>query len=534
MINNAIDKEHTMFCYQCQETAGGTGCTIRGVCGKTDEVAGLQDELLAETERLAFVATWLKDEGRQVSRRIDNLITTNLFITVTNVNFDSVAIRRQLRITDMRMRSLIHMSKDIVNLEKALKKCETAAYQEEEAVSLHSLITFGLKGMAAYVHHARALGESNEEIDEFIRATLADLYECRLPVNGLLGLVMVVGQYGIDAMEMLDRANTGRYGEPEMTKVKYDTAEGPGILVSGHDLADLEQLLKQTEGTGVKVYTHGEMLPALAYPIFKKYDHLVGNYGGPWHEQARDFREFGGPIVMTSNCLIPPGDEYKDRLYVTGPVSYPGCRRIPEREGLKDFSELIARAKASPPPLKQGNREGIIGFPHGQMEAFAEDIVSAVKFGEISGIVVMAGCDGRMKNREYYSEYAKALPDDAVILTAGCAKYRYNRLGLNDIPIGKNGEKSIPKILDAGQCNDSISIIHIARELLKTLGLNDINDLPITYNIAWYEQKAVIVLLALLSLGIRDIRVGPTLPAFLSPGLRRILEENYGLRAPVI
>ena len=533
MINNTLGRDDRMFCYQCQETAHGTGCTIRGICGKNDEVACLQDDLLEETARLAFVATWLKDEGRNAGSETDSMITENLFITITNVNYDGAAIKRQIRETERRTRQLRDMVRSKRSLDKALKEGEKTCYAAEDDRSLHSLITFGLKGLAAYVYHARALGESITEIDDFIQATLSDLYECRLPSGELLELVLTVGQYGLMAMELLDLANTGKYGDPELTKIKFDTAAGPGILISGHDLGDLEQLLKQTEGTGVKVYTHGEMMPALAYPMFKKYMHLVGNYGGAWHEQLKDFTDFGGPIVMTSNCLVPPSEEYAHRLYVTGPVGYPGCKVIPETDGVKDFSQVIEHAKAAPPPLRQGDREGYIGFAYGQGAELAPEIVEAVKRGDISRFVVMAGCDGRMNIRDYYAEYARKLPKDAVILTAGCAKFRYNRLGLEGIPIGSNGELMVPKVLDAGQCNDSFSLIKIARDLQTAFDLKDINDLPVTYNIAWYEQKAVIVLLALLSLGIRDIQVGPTLPAFLSPGVLKVLEENYGLGCPL-
>lgn len=534
MINNTERKEDRMFCYQCQETAHGTGCTVRGVCGKSAETACLQDDLLEETERLAFVATWLKDEGRMVSNETDDLITTNLFITITNVNFDSEAIKQQIRKTEREAKRLRGMVRGKRTLDRAMKKSEKACYCTEDEKSLHSLITFGLKGLAAYVYHARVLGESISEIDDFIQATLSDLYECRLPSGELLELVLTVGRYGLQAMELLDMANTAGFGDPELTKVKFDTAQGPGILISGHDLGDLAQLLKQTEGTGVNVYTHGEMMPALAYPMFKKYKHLVGNYGGAWHEQSKDFRDFAGPIVMTSNCLVPPSEAYADRVYVTGPVRYPGCKIIPEFNGVKNFGDVIAHAKASPPPLKQGDREGYIGFAYGQAAEMAEVVLDAVKRGDISQFVVMAGCDGRMNIREYYAEYARQLPKDAVILTAGCAKFRYNRLGLEDIITGENRDIVIPKVLDAGQCNDSYSLIKTAMLLQRALNLEDINQLPVTYNIAWYEQKAVIVLLALLSLGIKDIQVGPTLPAFLSPGVLKVLEENYGLKSPSI
>lgn len=528
--------ENKMFCYQCQETAGCSGCTQAGVCGKTPETANLQDLLIYVTKGLSQVATRLRAEKKAVSHEINHLITENLFVTITNANFDPDFITNRIQTTLSRKAELLEQLNECKGLSQAalwhaekkdfVAKASSVGVlttENKDIRSLRELIIYGLKGMAAYLKHANALGKENEAIDAFLQSALAKTLDDSLGVNELVDLTMETGKYGVEALALLDNANTSAYGKPEITKVKLGVGKNPGILISGHDLRDLEMLLKQTEGTGVDVYTHSEMLPAHYYPAFKKYPNFIGNYGNAWWKQKEEFEAFNGPILMTTNCLVPPKDSYKNRVYTTGTVSYPGCPHIadgPSEE--KDFSALIAHAKRCAPPTELETGEIVGGFAHDQVLALADQIVDAVKSGAIKKFVVMAGCDGRAKSRNYYTDFAKALPKDAVILTAGCAKYKYNKLNLGDI----NG---IPRVLDAGQCNDSYSLAVIALKLKEVFGLDDINDLPIVYNIAWYEQKAVIVLLALLSLGVKNIHLGPTLPAFLSPNVTKVLVKNFGI-----
>ena len=529
--------ENKMFCYQCQETAGCSGCTQAGVCGKTPETANLQDLLIYATKGLSEISSRLRAEGKAAGRDTNHLITENLFVTITNANFDPDFIAERVRLTLARKAELLSLLSRREGLSEAARwTCgdprESAgkiggagvlSTENEDVRSLRELITYGLKGMAAYLKHANALGKEDESIDAFLQDTLAKTLDDTLGVDELVALTMETGRYGVQAMALLDEANTSAYGNPEITKVNIGVGKNPGILVSGHDLRDLEMLLRQTEGTGVDVYTHSEMLPAHYYPAFKKYSHFIGNYGNAWWKQKEEFEAFNGPILMTTNCLVPPKDSYRDRVYTTGAVGFPGCRHIPGGPGEeKDFSELIARAKRCAPPTELETGEIVGGFAHHQVEALAGSIVEAVKSGAVKKFVVMAGCDGRMKSRSYYTDLAKALPKDTVILTAGCAKYRYNKLDLGDIG-------GIPRVLDAGQCNDSYSLAVIALKLKEVFGLDDVNDLPIVYNIAWYEQKAVIVLLALLSLGVKNIHLGPTLPAFLSPNVAKVLTENFGI-----
>ncbi|MGX8701620.1 MULTISPECIES: hydroxylamine reductase [Acutalibacteraceae] len=525
-----------MFCYQCQETAGCSGCTQTGVCGKTPETANLQDLLIYVTKGLSEVTTQLRTEKKTISTDINHLITENLFVTITNANFDPDFITDRIQTTLNHKRELLGQLNNRESLSEAAlwdaQKVEYAAKaslvgvlatEDEDIRSLRELILYGLKGMAAYLKHANALGKENEAVDAFLQSALAKTMDSSLGVNELVALTLETGKYGVDALALLDDANTSAYGKPEITKVKLGVGKNPAILISGHDLRDLEMLLKQTEGTGVDVYTHSEMLPAHYYPAFKKYSHFVGNYGNAWWKQKEEFEAFNGPILMTTNCLVPPKDSYKDRVYTTGTVSYPGCPHISGGPGEeKDFSALIAHAKRCAPPTELETGEIVGGFAHDQVLALADQIVAAVKSGAIKKFVVMAGCDGRAKSRNYYTDFAKALPKDAVILTAGCAKYKYNKLNLGDIG-------GIPRVLDAGQCNDSYSLAVIALKLKEVFGLDDINDLPIVYNIAWYEQKAVIVLLALLALGVKNIHLGPTLPAFLSPNVAKVLVENFGI-----
>ena len=528
--------ENKMFCYQCQETAGNSGCTQTGVCGKTSETAGLQDLLIYATKGLSEIATRLRKEGKPVASGINHLVTENLFVTITNANFDPDFITERIERTLSRKEELLGQLNQHENLSDAAlwnaEKAEFAARtsaagilvtENEDIRSLRELIVYGLKGMAAYLKHANALGKENEAIDAFLQIALAKTLDNSLGLNDLVALTLETGKYGVDALALLDDANTSAYGKPEITKVNLGVGSNPGILISGHDLRDLEMLLKQTEGTGVDVYTHSEMLPAHYYPAFKKYPHFVGNYGNAWWKQKEEFESFNGPVLMTTNCLVPPKDSYKGRVYTTGTVSYPGCPHIPGGPGEeKDFSALIAHAKRCAPPTELETGEIVGGFAHDQVLALADQIVDAVKCGAIRKFVVMAGCDGRAKSRNYYADFAKALPKDAVILTAGCAKYKYNKLNLGEIG-------GIPRVLDAGQCNDSYSLAVIALKLKEVFGLDDINDLPIVYNIAWYEQKAVIVLLALLSLGVKNIHLGPTLPAFLSPNVAKVLVDNFGI-----
>ena len=531
--------ENQMFCYQCQETAGCSGCTRVGVCGKQPDVAAMQDLLVYVTKGISAVTTTLRQEGVEIQPAVNHMITLNLFTTITNANFSKEAIIARIQDTlsekDLLLSKLNTLTSTDTLPEAALwngsenefaAKATTVGIlstENEDIRSLRELITYGLKGLSAYSKHANVLLQDNEEIDAFMQRALAATLDDSLSADDLIALTLETGKYGVDGMALLDNANTSTYGNPEITKVNIGVGTRPGILVSGHDLRDLEMLLKQTQGSGVDVYTHSEMLPAHYYPAFKKYPNFVGNYGNAWWKQKEEFESFHGPILMTTNCIVPPKDSYKDRIYTTGAVRYPGCKHIPGAEGEeKDFSAVIEHAKkcASPQEIESG--EIIGGFAHAQVFALADQIVEAVKSGAIRKFVVMAGCDGRANARNYYTDFAKALPKDTVILTAGCAKYKYNKLNLGEI----NG---IPRVLDAGQCNDSYSLAVIALKLKEIFELEDINELPIVYNIAWYEQKAVIVLLALLSLGVKNIHLGPTLPAFLSPNVAKILVDNFGI-----
>ena len=527
--------ENKMFCYQCQETAGCKGCTMVGVCGKKPDVAAMQDLLVYVSKGISAVTTALRKEGKPVAAAINHLITLNLFTTITNANFDKESIEARIRATLDTKKELLSQLNSTANLPEAAlwdgfgdweEKAKTVGVlstENEDIRSLRELITYGLKGLSAYSKHANVLLQDDEEVDAFLQRALAATLDDTLDVDALIALTLETGKYGVSGMALLDKANTTAYGNPEITKVNIGVGKNPGILVSGHDLRDLEMLLEQTQGTGVDVYTHSEMLPAHYYPAFKKYPNFVGNYGNAWWKQKEEFESFNGPILMTTNCIVPPKDSYKDRLYTTGAAGYPGCKHIPGEIGeRKDFSALIAHAKKCAPPTEIETGEIIGGFAHAQVFALADKVVEAVKSGAIKKFVVMGGCDGRAKSRDYYTEFAKALPKDAVILTAGCAKYKYNKLPLGDIG-------GIPRVLDAGQCNDSYSLAVIALKLKEIFGLDDINDLPIVYNIAWYEQKAVIVLLALLYLGVKNIHLGPTLPAFLSPHVAKVLVENFGI-----
>ena len=528
--------DQKMFCYQCQETAGCKGCTVVGVCGKQPDVAAMQDLLVWVTKGICAVTTRLREEGRAVADEVNHLVTENLFTTITNANFDKAAIEKRIEKTLEMKTALWEQLERRDNLPEAagwtsepsefIKKASEAGVligQNEDIISLRSLITYGLKGLSAYTRHANVLLQEDREADAFLQRALAATLDDGLSVDDLIHLTLETGEYGVRGMALLDRANTETYGNPEITTVDIGVGSNPGILVSGHDLRDMEMLLEQTQGTGVDVYTHSEMLPAQYYPAFKKYPNFKGNYGNAWWRQKEEFEMFNGPILMTTNCIVPPKDSYKDRLYTTGAAGYPGCTYINGGiGGKKDFSVIIQHAKRCEPPtgIEQGQIVG--GFAHAQVLALADKVVDAVKSGKIRKFVVMAGCDGRAKSRTYYTDFAKALPEDTVILTAGCAKYRYNKLNLGDI-------EGIPRVLDAGQCNDSYSLAVIAMKLQEIFGLDDINDLPIIYNIAWYEQKAVIVLLALLSLGIKNIHLGPTLPAFLSPNVVNVLVEKFGI-----
>lgn len=536
--------ENKMFCYQCQETAGCAGCTKSGVCGKGPRTAALQDMLVWVTKGLSEVAVRMREENQNVPDEVNSQVVENLFITITNANFDDEAIIRKIKETLEMKRELAKslsgtepmspaaLWDDAEHMEEKAKSVGVLSTEDEDIRSLRELITYGLKGMAAYLKHAAALeakaenrntAEGKRDTAAFLEKALAATLNPALTAEELTALALETGEYGVTAMALLDEANTSSYGHPEITEVSIGVRKNPGILVSGHDLYDLEQLLEQTDGTGIDVYTHSEMLPAHYYPAFKKYSHFVGNYGNAWWKQKEEFEAFGGPILLTTNCLVPPRDSYKERLYTTGAVGYPGCRHIEAGEdGKKDFSQIINQAKQCPPPVELETGSIVGGFAHNQVLALAEPIVEAVKSGAIKKFVVMAGCDGRAPSRNYYTDFAKALPKDAVILTAGCAKYKYNKLNLGDIG-------GIPRVLDAGQCNDSYSLAVIALKLKEVFGLEDINDLPIIYNIAWYEQKAVIVLLALLSLGVKNIHLGPTLPAFLSPNVAKVLVQQFGI-----
>lgn len=532
------DKKTKMFCYQCQETAGNKGCTVSGMCGKVPEVANIQDLLIYVTKGLSAVTTKLREKKIAVDDDVNHRVTFNLFTTITNANFDKTSIKNRIKDTLLEKERLLNKlgddekkelpeaalwNGDENEFEKKAKEVGIVQAEDENIRSLRSLITYGIKGIGAYSKHANALLKDNPEIDAFIQKALAATMNDDMSVDSLVSLALEVGKNGVAVMQLLDKANTAAYGNPEITKVNIGVRKNPAILVSGHDLRDLEMLLEQTKGTGVDVYTHSEMLPACSYPAFKKYPNFVGNYGNAWWQQKEEFEKFNGPILMTTNCIVPPKESYKDRLYTTGATGYPGCKHITEGYGeKKDFSQIIEHAKKCPPPTEIEHGEIYGGFAHAQVVALADKVVDAVKSGAIKKFVVMAGCDGRAKSREYYTEFAKALPKDTVILTAGCAKYRYNKLDL-----GMIGD--IPRVLDAGQCNDSYSLVVIAMKLKEAFGLNDINELPIIYNIAWYEQKAVLVLLALLSLGIKNIHLGPTLPAFLSPEVVDVLVDKFDI-----
>ena len=525
-----------MFCFQCQETAGCKGCTISGVCGKKPEVAAMQDLLVYVTKGLSAVTTRLRTEGKPVSAEINHLVTVNLFITITNVNFDREAIIRAIVHTLDVKRSLLTQLTNTTGLPEAATwdaqqsdfdvKAATVGVlstADEDIRSLRELIVYGLKGLAAYSKHANALMQDDDEIDAFIQSTLAKTLDDSLDAAALTALALETGKFGVQGMALLDKANTDAYGNPEITEVDLGVRNRPGILISGHDLRDLEMLLEQSAGQGIDIYTHSEMLPAHYYPAFKKYPHFAGNYGNAWWKQKEEFEKFHGPILMTTNCVIPPAESYRNRLWTTGAVGVTGCNHIADEYGKeKDFSGIIAQAKGCQPPEQLETGKIVGGFAHKQVFALADKVVAAVKSGAIRKFVVMAGCDGRMKSREYYAEFAKKLPKDVVILTAGCAKYKYNKLPLGDIG-------GIPRVLDAGQCNDSYSLALIALKLKEVFGLDDINKLPIAFNIAWYEQKAVIVLLALLYLGVKNIHLGPTLPAFLSPNVAKVLIDNFGI-----
>ena len=530
----------SMFCYQCQEASQGIGCTVRGVCGKTDDVANLQDLLVFTLKGISYLNLKAREAGVNKDKT-DRFLIEGLFSTITNVNFDknffinkikeAVALREEIKQDLKKAEIEVDESIEAINwvygtdedIEAIAREVGVLSTKDEDIRSLRELITYGVKGMAAYAYHAYQLGYKDDNIFRFMEKALAKVLDDSLTADDYVALALEAGKYGVDTMALLDKANTSTYGHPEITKVNIGVRNNPGILISGHDLKDLEQLLEQTAGTGVDVYTHGEMLPAHYYPTFKKYPHFVGNYGNAWWKQDKEFELFNGPILMTTNCLVPPKDSYKDRVYTTGVVGFEGAKHIPEGpDGKKDFSEIIEHAKRCKPPVEIERGEIIGGFAHNQVLELADKIVEAVKTGAIKRFFVMAGCDGRMKSRTYYTEFAKALPKDTVILTAGCAKYRYNKLNLGDI----NG---IPRVLDAGQCNDSYSLALIAMKLKEVFGLNDINELPISYNIAWYEQKAVIVLLALLYLGVKNIHLGPTLPAFLSPNVTKVLVDKFGI-----
>ena len=529
--------EPKMFCFQCQETAGNKGCMFGGVCGKKPETANPQDLLIYVTKGLSEITTRLRSEGKEIPAAIDRLITTNLFMTITNANFDDDRFIDRINETLSSRDELFEQLHDDTGLsdaaswqyrtaeERTLKADKVGVLDtgNEDLRSLRELTLYGLKGMAAYNKHANVLGYADTAIDAFLQKALAKTLDDSLSTDDLTSLVLETGSFGVKVMALLDTANTSTYGNPEITKVELGVRNNPAILISGHDLRDLEMLLEQTANTGVDVYTHSEMLPAHYYPAFKKYPHFAGNYGNAWWKQKEEFEAFNGPILLTTNCLVPPKESYKDRIYTTGSVGFSGCKHIDGEIGeTKDFSAIIEHAKKCPPPTQLERGELVGGFAHHQVLALADKVVDAVKSGAIKKFVVMAGCDGRSPARNYYTDFAKALPQDTVILTAGCAKYKYNKLPLGDIG-------GIPRVLDAGQCNDSYSLALIALKLKEVFGLDDINQLPIVYNIAWYEQKAVIVLLALLSLGVKNIHLGPTLPAFLSPNVVNVLIENFGI-----
>lgn len=531
-----------MFCFQCQEAAKGTGCTIQGVCGKTSDVANLQDLLLFVLKGVSYFSVKARAAGANVAEA-DKLVMDGLFATITNANFDRAVFVERIRqalllrdrvkaeaeargvlFPDSLPDAAVWTSFNEADFEEKAATVGILSTENEDVRSLRELLTYGLKGIAAYAEHAYQLGFQDESVFEFVAKGLAATLDDTLSADELVALNMEAGKVGVSVMALLDTANTTTYGHPEITKVNIGVQNRPGILISGHDLRDMEDLLKQTEGTGVDVYTHSEMLPAHYYPAFKKYKHFVGNYGNAWWKQDKEFESFNGPILMTTNCIVPPKDSYKDRIYTTGQAGFPDVPHIADREegGSKDFSVLIAQAQNCPSPVEIEQGEIVGGFAHETVLSLAEPVVQAVKSGAIKRFFVMAGCDGRMKSRDYYREFAATLPQDTVILTAGCAKYKYNKLELGDIG-------GIPRVLDAGQCNDSYSLAVIALKLKEVFQLNDINELPISYNIAWYEQKAVIVLLALLYLGVKNIHLGPTLPAFLSPNVAKVLVETFGI-----
>jgi len=531
-----------MFCYQCQETAKGTGCVVKGVCGKTEEVAQLQDLLIYVAKGISILGT-IARENRYSNARVDRFVQEALFTTITNANFDGERIIERIHEgVELREKFIGEMNDHGIDIPGDLHPSatwtpaegedmmETAARvgvlttENEDIRSLRELVIYGVKGMAAYAEHAGNLGFNSDSVDAFIQRAIAATTNDSLTADELVALVLETGKHGVEVMALLDKANTTAYGNPEITEVNIGVRNNPAILISGHDMKDMEELLHQTEGTGVDVYTHSEMLPANYYPAFKKYSHFVGNYGNSWWKQTTEFETFNGPVLFTTNCIVPLRDSYRDRVYTTGSSGYPGCPHFPDREPgkEKDFSAIIEHAKKCAPPKEIENGTIIGGFAHNQVIQLADKVVDAVKSGAIRKFIVMGGCDGRMKSREYYTEFAQKLPKDTVILTAGCAKYRYNKLKLGDI----NG---IPRVLDAGQCNDSYSLAVIALTLKDIFGKNDINELPIAYNIAWYEQKAVIVLLALLYLGVKNIHLGPTIPGFLSPNVVNVLVDKFGI-----
>lgn len=526
-----------MFCYQCQETLNNKGCTKAGVCGKKADVASAQDLLVYTTKLLCDVLNNLRGENYTIDKKYNHIVTYNMFITITNANFDLDMILDQVvktieakdellaKLNDKsKLRKLsLYSDKDRAKLMALAEIVGVLVTKDEDQRSLKELATYGIKGMSAYMKHANTLNYDDESIDIFIQETLARFIDVEIPIDELYETVLKTGEYGVKAMALLNKANTETYGNPEITKVNIGVSDKPGILISGHDLKDIEMLLEQTEGSGVDVYTHSEMLPAHYYPKFKKYKHFIGNYGNSWWMQKEEFEKFNGPVLFTTNCIVPPKTDYIDRIYTTGAAGFPGCKHIvADENGHKDFTEIIEHAKKCKAPVQIEEGELVGGFAHNQVLALKDKVVDAVKSGAIKRFVVMGGCDGRQKGRSYYTEFAEKLPKDTVILTAGCAKYRYNKLNLGDIA-------GIPRVLDAGQCNDSYSLAMIALALKDAFGLDDINDLPIVYNIAWYEQKAVIVLLALLSLGVKNIHLGPTLPAFLSDNVINILVEKFGI-----
>lgn len=539
--NREENVKMSMFCFQCQEAAGGVGCKVRGVCGKTDDVANLQDLLIYTVKGISTYDLIAREKGLSPAK-MDRFVIESLFMTITNANFDkaafvkkiseAIALRDELKATlvqnGVALPADLHASATFTATEAEYETLATSvgvlSTENEDVRSLRELIIYGVKGMAAYAEHAMNLGHEDKEIAKFIEEALVATTNNNLSADELVALTLKTGEYGVKVMALLDTANTSTYGNPEITKVNIGVRNNPAILISGHDLKDMEELLKQTEGTGVDVYTHSEMLPANYYPAFKKYEHFVGNYGNAWWKQNEEFESFNGAILMTTNCIVPPKASYKDKMFTTGSAGFDGCKHIADREDgkAKDFSEVIALAKTLPAPTEIEKGEIVGGFAHNQVFELAGAVVDAVKSGAIKKFFVMAGCDGRMKGRDYYTEFAAKLPQDTVILTAGCAKYRYNKLNLGDIG-------GIPRVLDAGQCNDSYSLAVIALKLKEVFELNDINELPIAYNIAWYEQKAVIVLLALLYLGVKNIHLGPTLPAFLSPNVANVLVETFGI-----